>query len=109
MTTSEIHELLDGWAAAETAGDTTAMASLVTDDFSAIGPLGFTLDRDRTQEARLGRRQVQLRDAPGELLGRVRPDLGQQEGAGRRRLHEETVPLDRRLQHEHRYKYERYI
>jgi ketosteroid isomerase-like protein len=46
MTTSEIHDLLEGWAAAETAGDTAAMASLITDDFSAVGPLGFTLDRD---------------------------------------------------------------
>ena len=37
MTTSEIHDLLEGWAAAETAADTTAMASLITDDFSADG------------------------------------------------------------------------
>ena len=46
MNTSEIHDLLDAWAGAETSGDTAVMASLVTDDFSAVGPLGFTLDRD---------------------------------------------------------------
>ena len=46
MTTSEIHDLLDTWADADTRGDAAAMAAIVTDDFTAIGPLGFTLDRE---------------------------------------------------------------
>jgi ketosteroid isomerase-like protein len=41
-----IPELLDAWAGAEVAGDRTHLAPLLDDDFTAIGPLGFTLSRD---------------------------------------------------------------
>ncbi|WP_433785053.1 nuclear transport factor 2 family protein [Actinomycetospora sp. CA-101289] len=49
MTTTDIdpiHDLLDAWAAADVSGDVAAMDPLLADDFTAIGPLGFTLSRD---------------------------------------------------------------
>ncbi|WP_232661632.1 nuclear transport factor 2 family protein [Pseudonocardia sp. TRM90224] len=44
-TEQEITELLEAWAAAEVAGDPVAMGELVTDRFTAVGPLGFTLSK----------------------------------------------------------------
>jgi ketosteroid isomerase-like protein len=35
------------WAAAESTGDTAALADLVTDDFRVVGPIGFILDRQQ--------------------------------------------------------------
>lgn len=35
------------WAAAESRGDTEALAALVTDDFHVVGPVGFVLDRQQ--------------------------------------------------------------
>jgi ketosteroid isomerase-like protein len=35
------------WAAAESTGDTGALADLVTDDFRVVGPVGFILDRQQ--------------------------------------------------------------
>jgi len=46
-TTDQILELGDRWAAAEVAGDTETLGSLVTDDFHLIGPFGFVLDREQ--------------------------------------------------------------
>ncbi|GAA1662861.1 nuclear transport factor 2 family protein [Fodinicola feengrottensis] len=42
----KIEEFLTTWAAAECAGDTTAIGQLLTDDFTAVGPLGFTLSKE---------------------------------------------------------------
>ncbi|PZS02903.1 MAG: nuclear transport factor 2 family protein [Candidatus Chloroheliales bacterium] len=39
-------EFLDQWAAAELHGDTSAFARMLADDFIAIGPRGFMLNRD---------------------------------------------------------------
>jgi ketosteroid isomerase-like protein len=33
------------WAAAESSGDATTLAELVTDDFRVVGPVGFILER----------------------------------------------------------------
>ncbi|MEJ3656833.1 nuclear transport factor 2 family protein [Actinomycetes bacterium KLBMP 9759] len=44
-TEKEIAELLEAWAAAEVAGDPAAMGELVTERFTAVGPLGFTLSK----------------------------------------------------------------
>jgi hypothetical protein len=38
-------EFLSEWAAAEAAGDTTALETLLADGFIAVGPLGFILPR----------------------------------------------------------------
>lgn len=46
-TTAEIHELGTRWVAAEIAGDTDTLATMITDDFRLVGPYGFVLDRDQ--------------------------------------------------------------
>ncbi|HEX4720863.1 MAG TPA: nuclear transport factor 2 family protein [Pseudonocardiaceae bacterium] len=40
-----VAELLAAWADAETRGDADQLAELLTDDFTAVGPLGFTLSK----------------------------------------------------------------
>ena len=40
-----IEEFLTTWAAAEQAGDTTALETQLADDFTAVGPLGFILTK----------------------------------------------------------------
>jgi ketosteroid isomerase-like protein len=40
-----IQAFLDDWSAAEHAGDTGRLEALLTDDFTAAGPLGFILPR----------------------------------------------------------------
>ncbi len=40
-----IQAFLDEWSAAEQAGDTERLETLLTDDFAGVGPLGFILPR----------------------------------------------------------------
>jgi ketosteroid isomerase-like protein len=40
-----IHAFLSQWTTAERAGDAEALATLLTDDFCGVGPLGFVLYR----------------------------------------------------------------
>ena len=40
-----IEEFLTTWAAAEQAGDTTTLETLLADGFTAVGPLGFILSK----------------------------------------------------------------
>ncbi|HEX4705152.1 MAG TPA: nuclear transport factor 2 family protein, partial [Pseudonocardiaceae bacterium] len=40
-----VAELLSAWADAEIRGDATVLSDLLTDDFVAVGPLGFTLSK----------------------------------------------------------------
>jgi uncharacterized protein (TIGR02246 family) len=52
MTRDHILELGRRWAAAERRGNAGALAELLADDFTVIGPLGFTLDRQQYLEPR---------------------------------------------------------
>jgi ketosteroid isomerase-like protein len=40
-----IDSFLDAWTSAERAGDTSALAALLTHDFTGVGPLGFVLPK----------------------------------------------------------------
>lgn len=44
---TEILDVIDRWAAAELAGDADAVAAVLTDDFTGIGPVGFVLTREQ--------------------------------------------------------------
>ncbi|HEY7047180.1 MAG TPA: nuclear transport factor 2 family protein [Jatrophihabitantaceae bacterium] len=44
-TATEIRELGARWADAEQRGDSDALATMIVDDFTMVGPLGFVLDR----------------------------------------------------------------
>jgi uncharacterized protein (TIGR02246 family) len=44
---AEIVALLEDWTAAEAANDAEALDRLLTDDFTAVGPRGFVLDRSQ--------------------------------------------------------------
>jgi hypothetical protein len=41
-----LDELMDRWVSAERGNDAQALEPLLTDDFGAVGPAGFRLDRD---------------------------------------------------------------
>ena len=41
----DVLEFQQRWAAAELAGDTEALATLLADDFASVGPAGFILDK----------------------------------------------------------------
>jgi ketosteroid isomerase-like protein len=43
--TDQINAFLSEWTVAERAGDTEALATLLTDDFYGVGPFGFVLPR----------------------------------------------------------------
>jgi ketosteroid isomerase-like protein len=45
--TTEVLELVEGWAAAEQGNDAEALDGLLTYDFVGVGPLGFVLGRDQ--------------------------------------------------------------
>jgi ketosteroid isomerase-like protein len=53
-----IQTFLDEWCTAERAGDTERLDALLTDDFTAVGPLGFILPKSAWQ----------ARHRPGELV-----------------------------------------
>jgi uncharacterized protein (TIGR02246 family) len=46
-TENEIRELGRRWAEAEQRGDTDALATMSTDDFTLVGPAGFVLEREQ--------------------------------------------------------------
>ena len=52
-----IQAFLDEWSAAERAGDTERLDAMLTDDFIAVGPLGFVLPKQAWM----------ARHRPGEL------------------------------------------
>jgi hypothetical protein len=52
-----IQTFLDEWSAAERGGDTERIDAMLTDDFTAVGPLGFMLPKQAWM----------ARHRPGEL------------------------------------------
>ena len=49
---SRLKELGAQWAHAELRGDTTVLESILADDFVAVGPRGFVLDKEQYLEPR---------------------------------------------------------
>ncbi|MGD9998171.1 MAG: nuclear transport factor 2 family protein [Ilumatobacteraceae bacterium] len=45
MTTTDFHDIVDRWTAAERDGDRDGLDALLTDDFVGIGPVGFMLPK----------------------------------------------------------------
>lgn len=84
------HDSVDGllaaWTDAETNGDATAMADLLTDDFTAVGPLGFTLSKsdwlDRHGEGGLKYRDFRLADTTVREYGDAAVIIGTQHADG---------------------------
>ncbi len=70
---------LKAWVAAERDGDTATTDRLLTDDFLAIGPLGFALDRPawlRRPADGLAYDEVSLSETTTRTYGGTRGDRG---------------------------------
>ena len=69
-----LHAFLSQWTTAELAGDTETLATLLTDDFAGVGPLGFILPRpawlDRYRQG-LAYEQFSLEEIQMRLYGDV--------------------------------------
>src|SRR5215468_8277911 len=95
-----IEEFLTTWAAAEQAGNTTTLETLLASDFTAVGPLGFIL----TKQAWLARHrhgdraQRHPRQLPGPRHPRSRP---RDSHPGRRRRQLEAVRHPHELHRRH--------
>ena len=68
-----IEEFLTTWAAAEQAGDTTTLETLLADDFTAVGPLGFILSKqawlNRHRQGDLTYRAFSLSEVNARTVG----------------------------------------
>jgi hypothetical protein len=69
-----IHAFLSEWTTAERTGDAETLATLLADDFTGVGPLGFVLDRpawlDRYRQG-LAYEQFSLDEIHIRLYGEV--------------------------------------
>ena len=94
-----IEGFLTEWTAAEQSGDAAALDKLLTDDFTGVGPLGFTLSKqdwlDRHTAGDLKYRTYELSDVAVRRYGDAAVVIAQQSAAGAYRGHE--VPGDLRV------------
>jgi uncharacterized protein (TIGR02246 family) len=69
----QLTALLHDWSAAEAANDAASMERLITDDFAAVGPRGFVLDRqawlDRYRSSSLKISRFELREPAARVYG----------------------------------------
>jgi len=79
-TIDAVRQLGEQWAQAEVAGDTVALAAMVTDDFRLVGPFGFILDRrqwlDRYDSGRFVTTELNWHDVVVIVAGAVAAALG---------------------------------
>ena len=98
-TDQDIEALLTEWTAAEQSGDAAALDKLLTEDFTGVGPLGFTLSKqdwlDRHAAGDLKYRTYELSDVSVRRYGDAAVVVAQQSAAGAYRGHE--VPGDLRV------------
>jgi ketosteroid isomerase-like protein len=101
MTTrsDDIEGLLTEWTAAERSGDAAALDKLLADDFTGVGPLGFTLSKqdwlDRHAAGGLEYRTFELADVAIRRYGDAAVVIARQSAAGAYRGRE--VPGDLRV------------
>lgn len=98
-TESDIEEFLAEWTAAEQSGDAAGLDKLLADDFTGVGPLGFTLSKqdwlDRHAAGDLKYRTFELADTSVRRYGDAAVVIAKQSAAGAYRGHE--VPGDLRV------------
>ena len=98
-TESDIEGFLAEWTAAERSGDAAAVDKLLADDFTGVGPLGFTLSKQdwlaRYAAGDLKYRTFELGDIAVRRYGNAAVVIAQQSAAGAYRGHE--VPGDLRV------------
>jgi ketosteroid isomerase-like protein len=96
---ADIEGFLAEWTAAERSGDAAALDKLLADDFTGVGPLGFTLSKqdwlDRQAGGDLKYRTFELADIAVRRYGDVAVVIAKQSAAGAYRGHE--VPGDLRV------------
>ena len=95
----EFEAFLTEWTTAERSGDAAALDKLLADDFTGVGPLGFTLSKqdwlDRHAAGDLKYRTFELADVAVRRYGDAAVVIAQQSAAGAYRGHE--VPGDLRV------------
>src|SRR6266853_1533094 len=84
--THDIEAFLTEWTAAEQSGDAAALDKLLTDDFTGVGPLGFTLSKqdwlDRHAAGDLTYRTFELADIAVRRYGDTAVVIAKQSAAG---------------------------
>ena len=82
---TEIDEFLAEWTVAEQSGDPAALDRLLTDDFLAVGPLGFTLTKREWLDRHAGGLRYEtlgLEEARARRYGDVAVVVARQVGQG---------------------------
>lgn len=97
--TSDVDVFLDEWTNAELNGDARALERLLVDDFTGVGPLGFTLSKEawlaRHAPGGLEYRAFDLNDVAVRRYGDTEVIVAEQQATGSYRGQE--VPGDLRI------------